>query len=484
MTGAAVIIVQTRQGAIVVVPKLEIEGIEAVQSCGETGVGLGAEETTDVSEAAQGSDATDLLLEAAHGDEFEAGHALDLLGERGAAPESRPNDETVVEIAAGIAAETGGSIHAHMLQEPTDVIEAAAVLVYALIDAIGAVPVLDDNAAGQEIVVAAQQTPTTPADRTHARPVAAAVIDPAIETRIETERTGTETEIAPATDEAARGLDQDHPPCRTELPRTSSRSGNSKKSRSGRRRPKHTWRLRRTPGRRACPFPAWTTRRIVVREQHLPRGTRVMDKQLTDMPLEPGTIDIGADRGATVGIGPGTASETETETEIETGTDETAIETVTVTVTAIGKGIGNGNETRTGETAAETETVIVTVTEIEIETDGPDETAAYPPAERDTEAGAAVAVGADEVLRRWDSMPCFFLLFSLSYVCAHVLLLVTVWEATETVLLLGFFLMKERRLYTLDNGGKGGAFLYLSLAKRIPSKLARKPKRKDRKSVV
>lgn len=418
MTGAAVIIVQTRQGAIVVVPKLEIEGIEAVQSCGETGVGLGAEETTDVSEAAQGSDATDLLLEAAHGDEFEAGHALDLLGERGAAPESRPNDETVVGIVAGTAAETGESIHAHMLQEPTDVIGAAAVLVYALIDAIGAVPVLDDNAAGQEIAVAAQQTPTTRVDRTHARPVAAAVIDPAIETRIETERTGTGKETAPATDEAARGLDQDHPPYRTELPRTSSRSGNSKRSRSGRRRPRHTWRLRRTPGRRACLSPAWTTRRTVVRE-HLPRGTRVMDKQLTDMPLEPGTIDIGADRGATVGIGPGTASETETETEIEIGTDETAIETVTVTVTAIGIGIENENGIRTGETAA----VIVTetVTEIEIETDGPDETAAYPPAERDTEAGAAVAVGADEASRRWmrqHEHAIFLLVFS--YGCAHV----------------------------------------------------------------
>lgn len=419
MTGAAVIIVQTRQGAIVVVPKLEIEGIEAVQSCGETGVGLGAEETTDVSEVARGLDATGLLLEAAHGDEFEAGHALDLLGERGAVPESRPNDETVVGIAAGTAAETGGSLRA-LMQEPTDVIEAAAVLVYALIDAIGAVPVLDDNAAGQEIAVAAQQTPTTPADRTPARPVAAAVIDPAIETRIETEKTGTGRETAPATDEAARGLDQDHPPCRTEPPRMSSRSGNSKRSRSGRRRPRHTWRLRRTPGRRACLSPAWTTRRTVVRE-HLPRGTRVMDKQLTDMPLEPGTIDIGADRGATVGIGPGTASETETE--IEIGTDETAIETVTVTVTvtvtAIGIGIGIGNETRTGETAAETETVIVT--ETEIETDGPDEIAAYPPAERDTEAGAAVAVGADEASRRWDSMsmPCFFLLFSFLVMCAR-----------------------------------------------------------------
>lgn len=414
MIDAAVIIVQTRQGAIVVVPKLEIEGIEAVQSCGETGVGLGAEETTDVSEVARDLDATDLLLEAAHGDEFEAGHALDLLGEREAVLESRLNGETVVEITAGIAVGTGGSIRAHMLQEPTDVIGAAAVLVYALIDAIGAVPVLDDNAAGQEIVAAAQQTPTTRVDRTHARPVAVAVIDPAIETRIETERTGTGKETAPATDEAARGLDQDHPPCRTGLPRTSSRSGNSRKSRSGRRRPRHTWLLRRTPGRRACLSPAWTTRRTVVRE-HLPRGTRVMDKQLTDMPLEPGTIDIGADRGATVGIGPGTASETETETEIEIGTDETAIETVTATATVIGIGIGNENGTRTGEIAAETETVIVTETEIEIEiaTDGPDEIAAYPPAERDTEAAAAVAVGADEASRRWNSMsmPCFFLLF-------------------------------------------------------------------------
>lgn len=57
-------------------------------------------------------------------------------------------------------------------------------------------------------------------------------------------------------------------------------------------------------------------------------------------------------------------------------------------------------------------------------------------------------------------------------------------EATETVLLLGFFFMKERRLYTLDNGGKGairkysprGVLFYLSLAKRIPLRLARKPK--------
>lgn len=192
-----------------------------------------------MSEVARDLDATDLLLEATHDGEFEVGHELDLPDERGAVPESRPNDETVVGIVAG----TGGSIRA-LMHGPIDATGAAAVLVYALIDAIGAVPVLDDSAADHERVVAAQQILTIPLDRTHAHPVAAAVSDPAIETRIEIEKriakTGTGKETVPATDEAGHGLDQDHRPCHTQLPKTSLRSGNSKRSRSGRRRPKHT----------------------------------------------------------------------------------------------------------------------------------------------------------------------------------------------------------------------------------------------------
>jgi hypothetical protein len=104
-----------------------------------------------------------------------------------------------------------------------------------------------------------------------------------------------------------------------------------------------------------------------------------MDKQLTDTPLEPGTRDLGAGRGATVGIGPDTASETP-EIEIETGTDETA----TVTVT----------EETVIETAAGIETE--TETEIVIATDGTDEIAAYRPAERDIAAEAAAGVGVDK----------------------------------------------------------------------------------------
>lgn len=165
------------------------------------------------------------------------------------------------------------------------------------------------------------------------------------------------------------------------------------------------------------------------------RDTRVMDKQLTDMLLEPGTRDIGADRGATVGIGPGTASETEIE--IEIGTDETATEKGTRTA-------GTATETAAGR---ETEKEIVTVTEIEIETDGPDETAAYPPAERDIEAGAAAGVGADEALGRWSSTS---MLCSPFCVCAFYCLLQ--FGGKGTVLLTGFLMKKEED--TLDNGGK------------------------------
>lgn len=146
------------------------------------------------------------------------------------------------------------------------------------------------------------------------------------------------------------------------------------------------------PERKACRSPALTTRRIVVRK-HLRHDTRVMDKQLTDMPLEAGMRDLGAGRAATVGTGPGTASET-TEIEIETGTDETAIETAieTETETVI-------EETVTGTTAGretETETEIETEIVIVIVTDATDENEAYLLAERDMAAEAAVGVGVDE----------------------------------------------------------------------------------------
>lgn len=147
---AAVITVPARQGATVAVPKLEIEGIEAVQNCGETGVGLGAEGMTDVSEVAQGLNVTDLLLEATQDGESKAGHGLGLPDAIEAVRESRPTAETVVKTAAG----TVESVH-DLIRELIDEMEAAAVLIYALIDAIGAVPVLDDNAADPERVVAA-----------------------------------------------------------------------------------------------------------------------------------------------------------------------------------------------------------------------------------------------------------------------------------------------------------------------------------------
>lgn len=225
---------------------------------------------------------------------------------------------------------------------------------------------------------------------------AAAVIDLAIEIKIEIEKRITKTEIkkgiARGIDEADHDLAPAHRLCHTQLPRMSSKNGNSRKSKSGRRKPRLTWRLRRTPERKACRSPALTTRRIVVR-RHLRRDTRVMDKQLTDMLLEPGTRDLGADRAATVGTGTGSANET-TETEIGTGTDETAIEIVTenatVTETVIEEIVNGTAAGRETETEIATEIAIVTVT------GATDEIAAYRLAERDIEVEAAVGVGVDE----------------------------------------------------------------------------------------
>lgn len=142
---------------------------------------------------------------------------------------------------------------------------------------------LDDTAAGHEIVAVVLalvlQILTILLGQTLDHPAAAAVIDLAIETKIETEkritRTETKKEIVNEIGEADRDLVPAHRLCHTQLPRMSSKSGNSKKSKSGRRKPRLTWRLRRTPERRACRSPALTTRRIVVR-RHLRHDTRVM----------------------------------------------------------------------------------------------------------------------------------------------------------------------------------------------------------------
>lgn len=219
-------------------------------------------------------------------------------------------------------------------------------------------------------------------------PAAAAVIDLAIETKIETEkriaRTETKKEIVNEIGEADRDLVPAHRLCHTQLSRMSSKSGNSRKSKSGRRKPRLTWRLRRTPERRACRSPALTTRRIV-----------------------PGTRDLGADRAATVGTGTGTANET-TGTEIETGTgtDGTAIETETenetenaneTVIEEIANGTAAGRETETEiETEIGTEIAIATATE----TGATDEIAAYRLAERDIAVAAAVGVGADKERER------------------------------------------------------------------------------------
>jgi hypothetical protein len=340
------------------------------------------------------------LLEAIHDGEFQAGHGLDLPGAREAVHEPNPTVGTAV----GSAAESVEIVHAR-IYERTDEREAVHVL-------------LDDTAAGQGIValvlalVLVLQILTILLGQTLDHPAAAAVIDLAIETKIETEkritRTETKKEIVHEIGEADRGLVPAHRLCHT-LPRMSSKSGNSRKSKSGKRKPRLTWRLRRTPERKACRSPALTTRRIVVR-RHLRHDTRVMDKQLTDMLLEPGTRDLGADRAATVGTETDSANET-TETEIGTGTgtDETAIEIVTENATVTETETENANKETVIEeivngTAAERETKTETETETETEiaiaivtvTDATDEIAAYRLAERDIAVAAAVGVGVDE----------------------------------------------------------------------------------------
>lgn len=399
--GAAVTIVPTRQGATGAAPKFETDGTGAVRNYGGTGVALVTEGTTDMNEAAPDSGVID-RLGAAHEGDCEAGRRLDLPGVREAVRASSRTAETAVETAAGIVETAHARTH-----EPTDEREAAAALACVPIDeATGVAPVLDDIAADHETAAAAQPIPTIPQGQTHAPPAAAAATDRQTETRTETAtrtaKTATGKETARATAAADHGPALARRPCRMQRPRMSWKNGNSKKLGSGRRKPKHTWRLRRTPGRRASRSPASTTRRLVVVRRHLRRDTRVMDKQLTDMPLEPGTRDIGAGRAAPVGIGPDTASET----------PETETETATVTVTAIGTAETATTETpetpesgttttRTGESAIETaagtatETVIETATATE--TDGPDEIAAYRPAERDIAAGAAAGAGVDEV---------------------------------------------------------------------------------------
>jgi hypothetical protein len=212
MTDVAVIIDPTRQSGTVVVPKLEIDGIGAVQNYGGIEVGLDTEGKTGVNEAARGLNVT-ALLEATRDGEYQAGHGLDLSNAREAVRESNPIAGTVVGTVAG----TVENAHARM-HVPTG--------------GTGAVPVLlDDIVVDQEIVVAVLvlvlvlQILTTLLGRTHAHLVAAAVIDLAIETRIEigkrTAKTGTEKEIALSTDGAGRDLALAQQLCHTQLPRTS-----------------------------------------------------------------------------------------------------------------------------------------------------------------------------------------------------------------------------------------------------------------------
>lgn len=251
MTGAAGIIVQTHQGAIEAAPASEIEGIGAVRDYAEKGVGPGAGGMTDVTEVAREPGATDLSLEALRAGDFEVDHGLDPSDGREAAHASRL---TAGRTVVGTAVETVGSVRG-LTGEP--------------IDETGADPGLDDSVAGRGTAAAAGQTPTTLLGRTHVPPVAAAAIDPATETRTAKTVTGTGRENARATDAAVHALDPARQPCHSQHPRTSSRSGSSKRSRSGRRRPRPTWRLRRTPEKRACRFPAWTTGRLVVVREHL-----------------------------------------------------------------------------------------------------------------------------------------------------------------------------------------------------------------------
>jgi hypothetical protein len=250
MSGAAVITVQIHQDAIGVAPESEIEGIEAVRGYAETGVDLGGGGMTDGTEVARGPGGTDLLLEALRAGDFEVGHGLDLRDARGAAHDSRLIAGTVVGTAVAIAENVRG-------------------LTGAPIDETGAGPGLDDNAAGRGTVAAGEQIPTILPGPTHVPRVAAAANDPPIETRIAKTATGTGNETARATDAAVHALDPARRPCRSRHPKTSWKSGSSRKSRSGRRRPRLTWRLRRTPEKRACRSPAWTTGRLVVVREHL-----------------------------------------------------------------------------------------------------------------------------------------------------------------------------------------------------------------------
>lgn len=165
---------------------------------------------TDANVAAQGLNVT-ALLEATHDGESQVGHGLDLLGEREVVHESNPTAGTVV----GIVAETVETAHAR-IYEQIDEREA----VHAL---------LDDIAAGQEIVVVVLQILTILLGRTLGHPVAAAVIDLAIETKIGIEKritrtgTGTETEkeIVREIDGADRDLAPVHRLCHTRPPRMS-----------------------------------------------------------------------------------------------------------------------------------------------------------------------------------------------------------------------------------------------------------------------
>lgn len=157
---------------------------------------------TDANEAARGLNVI-ALLGATRDGEYQAGRGLDLLDAREAVHESNPT--------AGTVAETVESAHVRIYGQ-TDGREAVRVL-------------LDDIAADQGIVVVALQILTIQLGQTLGRPVAAAVIDLAIETKIEIEKriikTETEKEIVREIDEADRDLAPVHRLYHTPLPRMS-----------------------------------------------------------------------------------------------------------------------------------------------------------------------------------------------------------------------------------------------------------------------
>lgn len=167
------------------------------------------------------------------------------------------------------------------------------------------------------------------------------------------------------------------------------RNGSAKRSRSEKRKPKLTWRLKRTPEPKVSRSPEWTTSLTVVRGPPICADARVR-RMLTDICLEAETESEMSDAevGLVAATGAVIGTETVTETVIGMSTEnETVIigiETVRTTV-VIGIEIGTvieiaATETETGtgkgidETEIETAREIVQGTDPEIE--GIDETGA------------------------------------------------------------------------------------------------------------